>query len=250
MIEIIPIGGIDEVSPGDDLSSMLIDALNGAGLTLVDGDILVITQKVVSKAEDRFVRLDSVEPSKEARTLAAKVKKDPRLVEIVLKESVSIVRAVPGILITRHRLGMVMANAGVDGSNIGADRDGHLLMLPENPDGTAEQIVQEIRANTGVRVATVISDSFGRPWRHGVINVAIGAYGLQALSDRRGDPDRDGRPLEVTQIALADQLASAAGLVAGETNEGIPAVIVRGLKPRGNKPAASLVRPLSEDLFQ
>jgi coenzyme F420-0:L-glutamate ligase / coenzyme F420-1:gamma-L-glutamate ligase len=180
--------------------------------------------------------------------LAEVTRKDARLVELVLQESTAIVRAVPHVLITRHHCGCVMANAGIDQSNIGDGDAERVLLLPRDPDVCAAQI----RAGLGDRPpAVVISDSFGRPWRYGVVNVAIGAAGLPSLVDRRGQLDRNGRPMEVTQIALADQIASAAGLMMGEGSEGIPAVIVRGITwDAPDARAAALVRPLSEDLFQ
>jgi coenzyme F420-0:L-glutamate ligase / coenzyme F420-1:gamma-L-glutamate ligase len=241
MIEIIPLDGLPEVRPGDDLAVML-------ARDFCSGDILVVTQKIVSKAEDLFVDLASVTPGAEALRLAEVTLKDARLVELVLQESTAIVRAVPHVLITRHHCGCVMANAGIDQSNIGEDPTDRVLLLPRDPDACAVRI----RAGLGEQPpAVVISDSFGRPWRYGVVNVAIGAAGLPSLIDRRGQLDRNGRPMEVTQIALADQIASAAGLMMGEGSEGIPAVIVRGITWNApDAPAAALVRPLSEDLFQ
>jgi coenzyme F420-0:L-glutamate ligase / coenzyme F420-1:gamma-L-glutamate ligase len=241
MIEIIPLDGLPEVRPGDDLAAML-------ARDFCPGDILVVTQKIVSKAEDLFVDLASVTPGAEAQRLAEVTRKDARLVELVLQESTAIVRAVPHVLITRHHCGCVMANAGIDQSNIGEDHTDRVLLLPRDPDACAVRI----RAGIGKQPpAVVISDSFGRPWRYGVVNVAIGAAGLPSLIDRRGQLDRNGRPMEVTQIALADQIASAAGLMMGEGSEGIPAVIVRGMTwDAPDAPATALVRPLAEDLFQ
>jgi coenzyme F420-0:L-glutamate ligase / coenzyme F420-1:gamma-L-glutamate ligase len=241
MIEIIPLDGLPEVRPGDDLAAMLARDFRL-------GDILVVTQKIVSKAHNLFVDLASVTPGSEALRLAEVTRKDARLVELVLQESTAIVRAVPHVLITRHHCGCVMANAGIDQSNIGEGNADRVLLLPRDPDASATRI----RAGLGDRPpAVVISDSFGRPWRYGVVNVAIGAAGLPSLVDRRGQLDRNGRPMEVTQIALADQIASAAGLMMGEGSEGIPAVIVRGMVwDAPDAPATALVRPLAEDLFQ
>jgi coenzyme F420-0:L-glutamate ligase / coenzyme F420-1:gamma-L-glutamate ligase len=241
MIEIIPLDGLPEVRPGDDLAAMLARDFRL-------GDILVVTQKIVSKAHNLFVDLASVTPGSEALRLAEVTRKDARLVELVLQESTAIVRAVPHVLITRHHCGCVMANAGIDQSNIGEGNADRVLLLPRDPDASATRI----RAGLGDRPpAVVISDSFGRPWRYGVVNVAIGAAGLPSLVDRRGQLDRNGRPMEVTQIALADQIASAAGLMMGEGSEGIPAVIVRGMTwDAPDAPATALVRPLAEDLFQ
>lgn len=244
-IEIIPLTRIGEVEPGDDLAGLLREAVNAEGLGLRPHDILVVTQKIVSKAEGRLVDLASVTPGPEARRLAALTGKDPRLVELVLGESTAVLRAVPNVLITRHRLGLVMANAGIDRSNVGPGDDERVLLLPADPDASAA------RLHAALDCAIVVSDSFGRPWRMGVVAVAIGASGLSALHDRRGEHDRNGRPLEVTQVAVADLLASVAALATGEAAEGIPAVLVRGYRPAGEPcPASALTRPLDQDLFQ
>jgi coenzyme F420-0:L-glutamate ligase/coenzyme F420-1:gamma-L-glutamate ligase len=252
MIAIHPLGGMPEISAGDDLATLLRGALVSAGLwPLQMGDVLVVTQKILSKAEGRMVDLGQVEPSARALELAETTRKDARLVELVLRESSAIVRAVPHVLITRHRLGHVMANSGIDRSNIGPGGAERALLLPVDPDASAAALSRALAIGEGVAPAVVISDSFGRPWRYGVVGVAIGAAGLPALVDRRGEDDRDGRRLEVTQIALADQIATAAALATGEGAEGIPAVLIRGLPlPHGDAPAAALVRPLEEDLFR
>ncbi|MEJ7925427.1 coenzyme F420-0:L-glutamate ligase [Sphingobium sp. AN641] len=245
MIEIVPLTGIGEVQPGDDLAATLRMALERADLTRRAGDVLVVTQKIVSKAEGRFVALGAVAPGEEALRLADITRKDPQLVQLVLDESSDIVRAVPHVLIARHRLGHVMANAGIDRSNIGAGDEDRALLLPVDPDASAARLHAEL----GFPV--VISDSFGRPWRMGVVAVAIGAAGLPALHDRRGEMDRDGRILEVTQVALADIVATAACLATGEGAEGIPAALLRGCPLDGpSRPAADLVRPGHEDLFR
>ena len=251
MIQIFPLEEIAEITPRCDLAGTLLGPLDRAGLALLAGDIIVVTQKVVSKAEGRFVDLGDVRPGPRARELAETTNKDPRLVELVLAESSDIVRAAPGVLITRHKLGLVMANAGIDRSNIGPEGGERVLLLPLDPDGSAEALAAQMEARCGTRPAVIISDSFGRPWRHGVVSVAIGAAGLPALLDRRGDVDRDGRRLEVTQIAAGDMIATAAGLATGEGAEGIPAVLLRGYAvPGAARPAADLVRPLAEDLFR
>jgi len=246
MIAIHPLHGIGEVMPGDDLVSLLAGALASADLLpLAAGDVLVVTQKIVSKAEGRFVDLAGVEPRAEAARLAAITHKPPNFVEQVLAEASAVVRAAPNVLITRHRLGHVMANSGIDRSNIGEGDGDRALLLPVDPDASAARI------GDGLGCAVVISDSFGRPWRYGVTGVAIGASGLLSLVDRRGERDRDGRMLEVTQVALADSIACAAGLATGEGAESVPAVLVRGLVlPEGASPATALVRPLEEDLFR
>ncbi len=252
MIAIHPLTDIGEVRPGDDLAGILHHALEAAMLLpLHAGDVLVVTQKIVSKAEDRFVDLASVAPGTEAVRLAAITRKDPRLVELVLAEATAVLRAVPNVLITRHRLGYVMANSGIDRSNLGPGGSERALLLPIDPDASAWRLRDGLAPLCGAAPAIVISDSFGRPWRHGVVGVAIGASGMPSLVDRRGEPDRDGRRLEVTQVALADMIATASMLATGEGAEGVPAVLVRGVVwPPGASPAAALVRPLAEDLFQ
>lgn len=247
MLGIIPLAGLPEIRPGDDLSALL--AANLAELQA--GDILVVAQKIVSKAEGRFVTLSEVVPSPEAEALALRVSKDARLVELVLRESVEVVRAAPHVLITRHRLGHVMANAGIDASNIGSGDKNRVLLLPEDPDASAARIAAAIESVSGVRPGVLISDSFGRPWRMGTVNVAIGIAGIPALIDRRGERDRDGRTMQMTLIALADAVAAAAGLAMGEGAEGIPAAVVRGLGWTGAaQTAGALVRPVGEDLFR
>jgi coenzyme F420-0:L-glutamate ligase/coenzyme F420-1:gamma-L-glutamate ligase len=251
MIEIHPLPAIGEVRPGDDLARILADAVRAAGIEPVASDVLVVTQKIVSKAEGRFVDLAEVTPGAEALKLAEITRKDPRLVELVLAESQTVVRAVPHVLITRHRSGHVMANAGIDRSNIGPGGADRALLLPADADVSAERLHTGLDEFWTNPPAIVISDSFGRPWRHGVTCVAIGASGLPSLVDRRGDIDRDGRVLEVTQIALGDMIATAAGLATGEGAEGVPAALVRGFTWTAEaRPAAALVRPPEEDLFR
>lgn len=251
MIEIIALTGIGEVAPGSDLAVLLGDAIATAGVTPTAGDVLVVTQKIVSKAEGRFVSLDAVTPGAEAAELAAVTGKDARLVELVLAESSQVVRAVRDVLVTRHHTGHVMANAGIDRSNIGDRGEDSVLLLPLDSDGSADRLHGALAARFATPPAVLIADSFGRPWRMGVVNVAIGASGLPALIDRRGELDRDGRTLEVTQIALGDMLASAAGLVMGEGAESVPAVLIRGVAwSEPDAPAAALVRPIEQDLFR
>lgn len=248
------IEGLPEVRPGDDLATLLADALAlpTAPGPLADGDVLVLAQKIVSKSEDRFVVLDTVEPRDEAHSLARQCGKDPRLVELVLRESSGIVRVAPNVLIARHRLGFVVANAAIDQSNV-PDGDARVLLLPLDPDLSAQRLVDAVHARFGVKIAVLIADSFGRPWRLGVCGVCIGCAGLEALVDLRGQVDRQGRSLQVTQLAIADQLCAAASMVLGEAAEGRPVVRVRGVpqrylqNPRG---ARVLVRSSSEDLFR
>ncbi|WP_313802822.1 coenzyme F420-0:L-glutamate ligase [Sphingobium sp.] len=252
MIAIHPLFDIPEIREGDDLAALLGDSLAAAGLMpLQSGDVLVVTQKILSKAEGRMIDLTTVEPGPDAQALAETTRKDARLVELVLRESSAVVRAVPHVLITRHRLGHVMANSGIDRSNIGPGDAERALLLPLDPDGSARRLLDRLAPGGTAGIGVVISDSFGRPWRHGVVGVAIGAAGLPALVDRRGEEDRDGRRLEVTQIALADQIATAATLVTGEGAESVPAALIRGLAlPDGDAGAGALVRPPEEDLFR
>lgn len=252
MISLHPLLDLPEIETGADLPQLLYEKLiEGDFLPAIAGDVLVVTQKIVSKAEGRLVDLGTISPSGEADKLAKATLKDPRLVELVLREAVDVVRAVPHILITRHRLGHVMANSGIDRSNIGPGGDDCALLLPTDPDESARRIRARLQNGAGEAPAVIISDSFGRPWRHGVTAVAIGAAGLPTLVDRRGELDRDGRRLEVTQIALGDQVATAAALVTGEGAESVPAVLVRGLRfAPVDMPAAAQVRPLEEDLFR
>ena len=247
MLSIIPLTDLPEIRPGDDLPALLAAHL----ADLQAGDILVVAQKIVSKAEGRFVTLSEVVPSPEAEELALEIRKDARLVELVLRESTEVVRAARHVLITRHRLGHVMANAGIDASNLGSAGEGRVLLLPEDPDASATRIADALEAKFGVRPGVVVSDSFGRPWRMGTVNVAIGIAGMPALIDRRGEQDRDGRVMQMTLIAFADAVAAAAGLAMGEGAEGVPAAVVRGLGWAGvAQTAGALLRPVGEDLFR
>ena len=248
-LTLIPLPGIGEILPGTELATVLCAAIAQAGIELRSHDVLVVAQKAVSKAENRFIDLADVQASPRARELAAVTHKDARLIELVLSESTEVVRARPDVLIVRHRLGFVMANAGIDRSNVGGiDR---VLLLPHDPEGSASALRAAIATRLDVKIGLIISDSFGRPWRKGVTNVALAAAGLPALIDRRGEIDRHGRKLEVTEVAFADLIASAAGLVMGEGAEGRPAVLVRGLSwSAPDIPASSLLRPLQEDLFR
>ncbi len=254
-LELRALEGLPEIRRGDDLAALIGAALVRQGITLRVGDALIVAQKIVSKSEGRVVDLATVTPSARAVELAARVRKDPRFVEAVLAESVEVVRAVPDILITRHRQGFVMANAGIDRSNVPGAEDDLVLLLPEDCDASArrlrERLTTAVFIPDGVAPAVVISDSFGRPWRQGTVNVALGVAGMPALRDHRGGFDREGRVLQTTQVALADALAAAAGLVMGETTESTPVVLARGLDFSG--PLAdgrSLIRPPDEDLFR
>ena len=251
-LQLIAVPGIPLVKPGDDLVGLIVAGMAGAGLVLQDHDVVVIAQKIVSKAEGRFVDLATVVPSPRAETLAREVQKDPRLVELILSESRRVVRSGKDVLIVEHRLGFVMANAGVDQSNVAEPGDQQLvLMLPQDPDGSAARLQNEFGRRSGCEVGIVINDSFGRPWRLGTVGVAIGCAGLSALLDLRGHPDLFGRSLQVTVVAYADEIAAAASLLMGQADEARPVVIVRGL-PRHDRrlPASSLIRPTEEDLFR
>jgi coenzyme F420-0:L-glutamate ligase/coenzyme F420-1:gamma-L-glutamate ligase len=244
--------GLPEIEHGALLSSLLTQAIGRAGLVLRSGDVLVVAQKIISKAEGRLVALRDVTPSARAIELARTVEKDPRFVELALRESREVVRAKRNVLIMEHRLGFIMANAGIDRSNIVLpDGEACALLLPEDPDGSADRLRLAFSEERGVDVGVIINDSFGRAWRNGVAGVAIGVSGMPALVDVRGTPDRQGRPLEVTQVAAADELAAAASLVMGQANESVPAVLVRGFPYALREGSArELVRPRTEDLFR
>lgn len=242
--------GIPVVQPGDDLAGLILDALKRAELTLQAGDVLVVTSKIVSKAEGRFVVLDSVQPSDEAHKLAAQTGKDPRMVELVLRESAAVSRTAPNVLVVRHRLGFVSANAGIDQSNVDGT-DAQVLLLPVDPDASARQIHERLHAATGVAVGIVISDSHGRPFRLGNVGVAVGVAGMPALVDLRGQHDMFGRVLRISVQGYADMVASAACLLTGEGGEGLPVVLLRGLNfPAEDGHAADLYRPAAQDLYR
>jgi coenzyme F420-0:L-glutamate ligase/coenzyme F420-1:gamma-L-glutamate ligase len=249
-LEAVP--GIGLVAEGDDVARLILDAVAANQQVLQSGDILVVAQKIVSKAEGRVVELATVEPGAAARALAAEVDKDARLVELILRESRRVVRKRPGVLIVEHKLGFVMANAGIDQSN--ATPEGaspRAILLPEAPDRSAAALREKIGAASGVAVGVVISDSFGRAWRRGTAGVAIGAAGVPTVRDLRGQPDIHGRVLEVSITGFADEVAAAASLVMGQGAEGLPVVIVRGLDlDAPHQTAADIVRPAEEDLFR
>ena len=247
-VELIGLDGIGEVQPGDDLADAIAAAAAENALQLTDADVVVVTQKIVSKAEGRLVDLATVEPSALARDWAARWDKDPRQVEVVLRESAAVVRMGPGgLIISRTRHGLVCANAGVDVSNVGGGDVAALL--PEDPDASARGIRDGLRSRTGAAPAVIVSDSFGRPWRNGIVNVAIGSAGIESLLDLRGQPDVAGRPMRATIIAIADELASAADLAGGKVDQR-PVVVVRGYAWRASDEGASvLVMEPERDLF-
>jgi coenzyme F420-0:L-glutamate ligase / coenzyme F420-1:gamma-L-glutamate ligase len=249
---ITALGGIPRVRPGDDLAAHLIAAIANAGIKPRPQDVVVVAQKIVSKAEGRYLDLSRIVPSARARELAEETGKDARLVEVILRESDEVVRTRAQVLIVAHRLGFVMANAGIDRSNIDLDLgDDPVLLLPRDPDASAMDIKRSLDAHFETNLGVVISDSFGRAWRIGTVGVAIGAAGIPAVVDRRGEKDLNGHPLMVTVSGFADAVAASAVMVMGEAAESIPAAMVRGLEwtaPEGT--AAEIVRPRDEDLFR
>lgn len=257
-LEVVALPGVPVVAPGDDLAALVAAALARAEVTLRDGDVLVVASKLVSRAERRFVDLGTTDPSRRAHQLAVRTGHDPRHVELILRESTDVSRAIPGVLVTRHRLGFVVANAGIDFSNAappvamaGRGRGPWALLLPEHPDASAARLraafAGEVRDGA---LGVVISDSFGRPFRFGSVGIAVGAAGLPPLFDQRGKRDLFGRALDHTVTALADQVAAAADLVAGQADEGRGVVLVRGLRFDPDETgAAAIVRPADQDVY-
>lgn len=250
-LELFALPGLPSIQPGDDLVTYILEGIQRAHLTLREGDILIISSKIVSKAENRYVDLRTIDPSPEAVELGETTRKDPRLVEVVLRESVRISRAAPYVLIVKHRLGFTSANAGIDQSNTGRESGEVVLLLPEDPDQSAARLAGELERRTGIRPPTIISDTHGRPFRIGNLNVAIGASGLPVLYDQRGEMDLYGRELQATITAIADEIAAAAGLVTGQADEGQPVVLMRGLMLPDEPPgqAVDIIRPPEQDLY-
>lgn len=247
---LFPLAGIPLVQEGDDLSALMEQAVARAGLSLQAGDVLVVAQKIISKSEGRVVRLRDVQPTARAVELAEITDKDPRMVQLILDESIEVVRAVPGVLIVRHRLGMIGANAGIDQSNIEHQGGECALLLPVDPDRSAARLRDTLQQRTGKKLGVVVSDSMNRPWRLGTMGQAIGSAGILVLDDRRGQRDLFGRELQVTMTNRADSIAAAALLVMGETTESVPAALVRGFAPEESTQAArDSIRPAVEDLF-
>ncbi len=247
-LRVFGVAGIPEIRPGDDLAAIILKALREANKSLQSGDVVVAAQKIISKSEGRLITLSSVSPSSEAIDLGKKTEKDPRLVELILRESVSVVAHRPGVLIVEHKSGLVLANAGIDRSNV---ENGHgdetVLLLPENPDRSAAAL----RDGLGVNVGVVINDSLGRAWRVGTIGTAIGVAGLSAIVDLNGNPDMQQRPLQATIIGMADELAAAASIVMGQAAEARPVAIIRGLSGHlADGAARDLMRPRETDLFR
>jgi len=246
-----PLPGFPLVEPGDDLATLILEGLDRAGLSLQDNDVIVIGQKVVSKAEGCLRDLRSVTPSAQAQRLARESQKDPREVEVLLGESRKILRVRPGLIIVEHRLGFICANAGLDHSNVGGEAGEWVLALPVDPDASARAIRRSLRQASGCDVGVLIIDSHGRAWRLGTVGTAIGVAGFPALLDLRGRPDLFDRNLQNTEVGLADELAAAASIMMGQADEGRPVVHVRGLPyPLRDGSLAEILRPEEEDLFR
>jgi len=253
-VQIMSVPGLPLIRPGDDLPALIAAALMAAEIALQAGDVLVVTSKIVSKAEGRIVDLLTVTPSDRAREVAAATGKDPRLVELILREAAGISRQRGPVLITRHRLGFISANSGIDQSNVRSENDGQhdefALLLPEDPDESARRLRAGLAERCGVAPGIVISDTHGRPHRLGNVGVAVGVAGLPALLDLRGRPDLFNRRLKHTEIGLADELAAAADLVSGQAAEGLPITLIRGVTiPAGEGRATDLYRPPDMDLY-
>ena len=253
-LTLTPLLGIPLIKPGDDLAQIILEGLKRSALTLVDGDILVIAQKIVSKAEGRLVNLNQVEPSAQAIELAIKAEKDPRIVELILQESNQVLRIRPGTIIVEHRLGFICASAGIDHSNVLGETgilEDWVLLLPFDPDTSASEIRTRLEAASGVRLGVLIIDSHGRAWRLGIVGTSIGISGLPGLVDLRGQEDLFGYHLQITQVGAADELASAASLVMGQAAEGTPVVHARGFTyPLREASIKEILRQKDQDLFR
>lgn len=251
-LELTALEHVPMVQQGDDVAALILAALGRSGMELQYRDVVVVAQKIISKAEGRLIKLNDVDVGPTARKLAEETEKDPRVVELILSEASRVVRSRPGLIIVEHRLGYVMANAGIDLSNTGGEPGNeYALLLPVDPDGSAEQIRDTLSAAANANIAVVINDSFGRPWRQGTVGVAIGVAGLPSMIDLRGEPDLDGRELLVSITGFADEISAAASLLMGQGDEGLPVVVARGLDWSAlSSPALSLVRPPEGDLFR
>ncbi len=261
MLTLTPLQHIPLIRHGDDLADILVSALAANGIELADGDILVVTSKIVSKAEGQMVYLASVQPSEDALELARRSEKDPRLAELILQESAEVLRVRAGTVIVEHRLGFVCANAGIDHSNVdspllsgegpGVRSEDWVLLLPADPDLSSRKMRDAIQSKTGKGIGVLIIDSHGRAWRNGTVGVAIGIAGIPGLQDLRGEPDLFGYRLQITQVGVADELAAAASLVMGQAAEGTPVVHVRGFPyPLREGSLKELIRPKEQDLFR
>ena len=249
-LELLTLPGIPEVTAGDDPAALIADAVATSAIGLESGDVVIVAQKLISKAEGRVRRLSETKPSDEARELAAATDKDPAIVQLILDESASILRYRPGVIIAEHRLGMVLANAGIDRSNVDSDPD-LVLLFPRDPDASAARLRDALQSATDARLGVVIADSVGRAWRMGTTGMAIGCAGIEALANLRGQRDMHGRVLEVSEHAVADSIASAAELLMGEADEATPVVILRGLdQGTSTQDSRALLRPAAEDMFR
>ena len=251
-IKIHSLPGIPLIKKGDDLCQLILGAIEANKLILKDDSILVIAQKVVSKAEDRFVNLKTIKPTALAIEYSVKTDKDPRLVELILQESKSVIRHRKGVLVVENHQGLIMANAGIDHSNVEQDLENDwVLLLPENPDKSAASLHNELLRKTGRKIGVIINDSIGRAWRNGTIGTAIGVAGLSSIVDLRGRADLFGNQLRVSEEAIADELASAASLLQGQADEGLPVVLIEGYPSSSQHiPASELIRPEEKDLFR
>jgi len=251
-LQLIPLDDFPLVEPGQNVAELIAACLEKNGLALMEGDVLVIAQKIISKAENRYVSLCDVVPSAEALRLAEQAGKDPRQMELVLRESSEVVKVRPGVVIVEHRNGYVHANAGIDKSNIpNSEDEPRVLLLPENPDASAQTLMETLSRYSGVGVKIIINDSFGRAWRNGTVGVAIGTAGFQPLYNQVGERDLYGNILEVTEAAVADELAAAASLVMGQAAEACPVVLARGLSLQpADTGSRALIRDKSQDMFR
>ena len=249
-LSIQAVTGIPIVDAGADIASLIHAAISDTGVSMQNGDIVVVAQKIVSLAEDRLVRLDNVDVSAAAEELAGETEKDPRLVELILRESLDVIRKKPGVIIVRHRLGFVGANAGIDQSNIDHGNGESALLLPKDPDRSAQELRHVLMRASNCQIGVIISDSVNRPWRLGSVGTAIGSAGITVLDDRRGQADLFGREMQLTVTNRADAIAAAAVLVMGETAERTPVAIVRGfLAETSTQQVRHCIRPVAEDLF-
>ena len=251
-LTLIALAGIPLVKPGDNLTELISTALEQSGEQLFNDDILVVAQKIVSKSEECLINIKEIQPSEYAKKLAIEVDKDPRVVEVIIQESRSVIRKKPGVLIVENKLGLIMANAGIDHSNVESDfPEEMLLLLPDDPDASATQLRDNIFERFGVAVGVIINDSVGRPFRTGTTGLAIGIAGLPAVADLRGDKDLFGRELRVSEEAVGDEIAAAASLVQGQGAEGKPVVLLRGYKTCAPpQPATATLRAPEEDMFR
>lgn len=249
-LELLTLPGIPEVQAGDDPARLITDALHASGLSLQPGDVVIVAQKLISKAEGRVRRLSETRPTSEAEKLAAESDKDPAIVQLILDESAAILRHRPGVIIAEHQLGMVLANAGIDRSNVDSDPD-LVLLFPADPDASAARLRDTLQTSCGGPLGVVIADSVGRAWRMGTTGMAIGSAGVEALANLRGQRDMHGRVLEVSEHAVADSIASAAELLMGEAAEATPVIILRGLEQgTSTQDSRVLLRPAAEDMFR